>query len=192
MVGARSSVARARTPCPRGSTACRAARARGRDRAGKARRGSPTTPDLFSHRDILAKGGERGGPGGRHDAPQASSAPVLEWLADRHGLILARREFPLSLPLRLPACTACRAGSGEALVDRLREAAEAGESWPCCATRTSPRCFASERAGPGSSIRPAGRALALSASAVPVRSCSPANGYGGNTDFRRRATFSRS
>jgi len=170
-----------RDAVPRGSTALSAGLVPAAGTRWQAAAGVADDPDLFT-RDILAKAENEPDPGAVTTLA-GLSAPVLEWLADRHGLA-----FSLVENFRYPGHSAYRmhglpSRSGEALVDRLREAAEAaGVALLCDAHVTTLFADAERRVTGVEIVRPDGARERIGCRAL-VLAC---NGYGGNTDLVAR------
>jgi fumarate reductase flavoprotein subunit len=114
-----------RDPLPRGSTALSAGLIPAAGTRWQAEAGVGDSPGRFAA-DIAKKAGGEPDPGAVA-AVVETVGPVLEWLADRHGL-----PFSLVEDFRYPGHSALRmhglpSRSGEELIDRLREAAEAAD-----------------------------------------------------------------
>lgn len=170
-----------RDAIPRGSTALSAGLVPAAGTRWQTAAGIADDPDLFA-RDILAKAENEPDP--QAVATLAGlSAPVLEWLADQHGL-----EVSVVENFRYPGHSAYRmhglpSRSGEALVDRLREAAEAaGAALVCGAHVVSLFADADRRVTGVEIVRPDGTGERMGCGAL-VLAC---NGYGGNRDLVSR------
>lgn len=167
-----------RDPIPRGSTALSAGLIPAAGTRWQKAAGVDDDPSLFA-RDILAKAENEPDPAAVATLA-GLSAPVLEWLADRHGLA-----FTLVENFRYPGHSAYRmhglpSRSGEELVDRLREAAEAaGVALVCEAHVTTLFADADRRVTGVEIARPDG-SLERVGCGVLVLAC---NGYGGNRDL---------
>ncbi|PWC28215.1 FAD-dependent oxidoreductase [Teichococcus aestuarii] len=164
-----------RDPVPRGSTALSAGLIPAPGTRWQQAAGEADSPERFAA-DILAKAG------GEPDAAMVRAiatriGPVLEWLADRHGL-----DFSVITDFRYPGHSACRmhglpSRSGEELVNRLREAAEAaGTEILCEAQVTDLYADADGRIHGIAFRRPDGGEERLGCGAL-ILAC---NGYGGN------------
>ncbi|MHB2169792.1 FAD-dependent oxidoreductase [Alsobacter sp. R-9] len=170
-----------RDPVPRGSTALSAGLIPAAPTRFQAERGIDDSAVLFAS-DILRKAK------GEPDAAQvaaiaARSGPVIEWLADAHGL-----PFSVVHDFSYPGHSARRmhglpSRSGAELVDRLRQAVEAQdipiltEATVTTLYRTPDGTIAGVRVE-----RPGGAAEDIGCRAL-VLAC---NGYGGNPDLVRR------
>ena len=112
-----------------------------------------------------------------------AAGPALEWLADRHGL-----DFSVITDFRYPGHSANRmhglpSRSGEELVDRLREAAEAaGVEILCDARVAALHADGDGRIAGVRLVRPDGAEERVGCGAL-VLAC---NGYGGNPALVRR------
>ncbi|WBV44502.1 FAD-dependent oxidoreductase [Pseudoroseomonas cervicalis] len=164
-----------RDPVPRGSTALSAGLIPAPGTRWQKAAGEEDGPTLFAA-DILAKAGGEPDPA-LVEALAARIGPVLEWLADRHGL-----DFSVITDFRYPGHSACRmhglpSRSGEELVDRLREAAEAaGVEILCEAQVTALYADTQGRIHGLAYRRPDGSEERLGCDAL-ILAC---NGYGGN------------
>lgn len=167
-----------RDPLPRGSTALSAGLIPAAGTRWQAAAGAEDTPELFA-RDILAKAENEPDPAAVARLANLS-APVLEWLADAHGL-----DFSLVDDFRYPGHSAYRmhglpSRSGEALVDRLREAAEAADVSILTGAHATTLYATPDRRVTGVEIaRPDGARERIGCGAL-VLAC---NGYGGNKDL---------
>ncbi|WP_349371649.1 FAD-dependent oxidoreductase [Salinarimonas sp.] len=163
---------------PRGSTALSAGLIPAAGTRWQTAAGVVDDPDLFA-RDILAKAENEPDPGAVATLA-GLSAPVLEWLADRHGLAVSLVEN-----FRYPGHSAYRmhglpSRSGEELVDRLREAAEAAGVALVCGAHVTTLFADAERRVTGVEIaRPDGARERIGCGAL-VLAC---NGYGGNKEL---------
>ncbi|WP_029031104.1 FAD-dependent oxidoreductase [Salinarimonas rosea] len=167
-----------RDPLPRGSTALSAGLIPAAGTRWQAAAGVEDDPERFA-RDILAKAEHEPDPA---DVARLASlsAPVLEWLADAHGL-----DVSLVDDFRYPGHSALRmhglpSRSGEELVDRLREAAEAADVAILTGAHATTLFATGDRRVTGVEIaRPDGSCERIGCGAL-VLAC---NGYGGNREL---------
>lgn len=164
-----------RDPLPRGSTALSAGLVPAAATRWQAEAGIADEPGLFA-RDIAAKAHGEPDPGIAAFAAR-SAGPILEWLADRHGL-----RFSVVDDFSYPGHSARRmhglpSRSGEELIDALRQAVEAAGIPVLCDAHVT-ELFAT---GDGRVLglrfeRPDGTAEEVGCERL-VLAC---NGYGGN------------
>lgn len=170
-----------RDPVPRGSTALSAGLVPAAGTRWQREAGIVDSPEAFAA-DIMAKAEGEPEPA-EVDVVTRAAGPALEWLADAHGL-----DFSVITDFRYPGHSANRmhglpARSGEELVDRLREAAEAaGISILCDAHVVALHATPEGRIAGLTLRRPDGTEDRIGCLAL-VLAC---NGYGGNKDLVRR------
>jgi fumarate reductase flavoprotein subunit len=170
-----------RDPVPRGSTALSAGLIPAAPTRFQAEHGIADSVDLFA-RDILKKAKHEPDAALVH-AIAAGSGPVIEWLADKHGL-----PFSVVHDFSYPGHSARRmhglpSRSGAELVDRLRQAVEA-QDIPILTEATVTALFAAAdgRIAGVRVSRPDGATQDIGCGALVLAS----NGYGGNPDLVRR------
>jgi fumarate reductase flavoprotein subunit len=169
-----------RDPLPRGSTALSAGLVPAAGTRWQRAAGVEDSPDLFAQ-DIVAKAKGEPDPGLVHLVAR-EAGPALEWLADRHGL-----PFSVVTDFRYPGHSALRmhglpTRSGEELVDRLREAAEAAGAEILTEARVVDLYAEADGTIRGVGLqRPDGSGERVGCGAL-VLAC---NGYGGNKDLVR-------
>ena len=170
-----------RDPVPRGSTALSAGLVPAAGTRWQRAAGIGDDPSRFAA-DIMAKAEGEPDPAAVETVTRAV-APALEWLADAHGL-----DFSVITDFRYPGHSANRmhglpSRSGEELVDRLREAAEAaGIDILCDARATALHAAPDGRITGLTLLRPDGTEDMLGCGAL-VLAC---NGYGGNKALVRQ------
>jgi fumarate reductase flavoprotein subunit len=164
-----------RDELPRGSTALSAGLIPAAGTRWQKAAGIEDSPDIFGA-DIMAKA--HGEPDPAAVATVATQVgPVLEWLADRHGL-----EFSLVTDFNYPGHSVHRmhglpARSGAAFMDALRSAAEAAGIEIVCNAHVT-RLFADEeRRIRGLEFQRPGGAAERAGCGALILAC---NGYGGN------------
>jgi len=170
-----------RDPVPRGSTALSAGLIPAPGTRWQRAAGIMDSPEAFAA-DIMAKA--EGEPDPAEVAMVTRTVgPALEWLADAHGL-----DFSVITDFRYPGHSANRmhglpSRSGEELVDRLREAAEAvGIDILCDAQVVALHAAPDGRIAGLTLRRPDGSEERLGCGML-VLAC---NGYGGNKELVRR------
>lgn len=171
-----------RDPLPRGSTALSAGLVPAAGTRFQREAGAADDPDLFAA-DIMAKAKGETDP----DLVRLVTreiGPVLEWLADAHGL-----PFSVITDFRYPGHSADRmhglpTRSGEELIDRLRDAAEqAGATIVTGAHVTALHADPDGRVRGVAVARPDGAAELVGCRAL-ILAC---NGYGGNAALVRES-----
>ncbi len=171
-----------RDPLPRGSTALSAGLVPAAGTRFQREAGAADDPDLFAA-DIMAKAKGEPDP----DLVRLVTrevGPVLEWLADAHGL-----PFSVITDFRYPGHSADRmhglpTRSGEELIDRLRDAAErAGATIVTGAHVTALYADPDGRVRGVAITRPDGAAELVGCGAL-ILAC---NGYGGNAALVRES-----
>ncbi|GGK17536.1 FAD-dependent oxidoreductase [Salinarimonas ramus] len=167
-----------RDPLPRGSTALSAGLIPAAGTRWQTAAGAQDSPELFAA-DILAKAENEPDPAAVKRLA-ALSGPVIEWLADAHGL-----DFSLVDDFRYPGHSAYRmhglpSRSGEELVDRLRQAAEAADVAILTGAHVTALFATPDRRVTGVEIaRPDGSRERIGCGAL-ILAC---NGYGGNKEL---------
>ncbi|WP_338664750.1 FAD-dependent oxidoreductase [Pararoseomonas sp. SCSIO 73927] len=170
-----------RDPVPRGSTALSAGLVPAAGTRWQREAGIADTPEAFAA-DIRAKAEGEPDPAEVASVTRAAG-PALEWLADAHGL-----DFSVITDFRYPGHSANRmhglpTRSGQELVDRLRQAAEAaGIDILCDAHVVALHATPDGRIAGLTLRRPDGTEDRIGCIAL-VLAC---NGYGGNKDLVRR------
>ncbi|MCQ4160205.1 FAD-dependent oxidoreductase [Roseomonas sp. GC11] len=170
-----------RDPVPRGSTALSAGLIPASATRWQRAAGIEDSALLFGA-DIMAKAQGEPDPAMVQSVVERIGG-VLEWLADRHGL-----DFSVITDFRYPGHSACRmhglpSRSGEELVDRLREAAEAAGVEILCDAHVIALYADDQARVHGLRFRrPDGSEESLGCEAL-ILAC---NGYGGNPDLVAR------